>query len=546
MTVNAVTTNSTSRILNPTGVQEFFISTEDDLPPLVGGRHLLSAGHYHFIQPSMLLFSGLEIEAGADVVISGYIFNQLLYFGTDPLFSGTGAGNIVIERITGVLLTANSSAYDFTDCGVVLSRLVIMAAAAFPTTFGIFSGTDLPNFSTAQLIGFFDGLTVEKAGSIIIDTVEITLTGLSTNSAVTVGEQVRDGRVTQMSAFLGASEFAFKVSPDRQVQLDIESVGLGSPPSGLFNDTSGSTGTFTAVANDAVASTSITSVTDSSGTARFNFTVGPTLFVSQQIVLTGYVSIFQYNGTFIVSATGAGFFELTRVDFLGNEASGSFSGDRVTFTDIATTLVDGDAVTLNTDGSVDYDIGGLVFNQLTNSFQMSAPTNGTATGTWSTEGLDFASPFFLVRDSTLQNSSNIGSVIAVDNTTVIEVDTRFEWLDFDFDGAAVEGTNIELWKLLDTTTGELIYKGSTPFKGSIDVVFIVLMPGNQNYEVRTLKNDAVLPDAFVIQIATDSATGTFPFNSPITAVKGDRFRMQVRNIDGEDDITTVGISLTIQ
>jgi hypothetical protein len=68
--------------------------------------------------------------------------------------------------------------------------------------------------------------------------------------------------------------------------------------------------------------TSITSVTNPSGPARFNFTPGPKLYVEQQISVSGYTTNIDYNGTGVVSVTGTGFFELEGVAFGTNEAGG--------------------------------------------------------------------------------------------------------------------------------------------------------------------------------------------------------------------------------
>lgn len=69
----------------------------------------------------------------------------------------------------------------------------------------------------------------------------------------------------------------------------------------------------------------IDSVTDSGGTARFNFASGPTLVVGQQVVNTGFITNTAYNGTHTVSATdGTTYFEVTGVSFGTNE-TGSMS-----------------------------------------------------------------------------------------------------------------------------------------------------------------------------------------------------------------------------
>lgn len=65
--------------------------------------------------------------------------------------------------------------------------------------------------------------------------------------------------------------------------------------------------------------------------ARFNFTVGPTFTVGQQIVISGYTTNTLYNDTGLVLSTGAGFVEITSqitflaIKFVSDEAGGSIS-----------------------------------------------------------------------------------------------------------------------------------------------------------------------------------------------------------------------------
>jgi hypothetical protein len=70
--------------------------------------------------------------------------------------------------------------------------------------------------------------------------------------------------------------------------------------------------------------TSITSVTDSSGIARFNFTPGPTLSAGQLVTIKDFVTNTDYNGEFEIDTVGAGFFEVNSIAFGTNEAVGSF------------------------------------------------------------------------------------------------------------------------------------------------------------------------------------------------------------------------------
>jgi len=64
----------------------------------------------------------------------------------------------------------------------------------------------------------------------------------------------------------------------------------------------------------------IDSVSDSAGTARFNFASGPTLVVGSQVTNSGFVTNAAYNGIHIVTATdGTTFFEVAGINFGTNE-----------------------------------------------------------------------------------------------------------------------------------------------------------------------------------------------------------------------------------
>lgn len=60
----------------------------------------------------------------------------------------------------------------------------------------------------------------------------------------------------------------------------------------------------------------IDTVSDSGGTARFNFASGPTLIVGQRVINSGFTTNTDYNGTHIVSATdGTTYFEVSGISF---------------------------------------------------------------------------------------------------------------------------------------------------------------------------------------------------------------------------------------
>ncbi|MCP3683725.1 MAG: hypothetical protein GY861_13660, partial [bacterium] len=181
----------------------------------------------------------------------------------------------------------------------------------------------------------------------------------------------------------GASGSCIDISPTIQTAISVNqshNTGTGD----YF--TSGTTGTFTAVADASVSAEAITSVTSSSGVARFNFSAPPTLFVYQEVVISGFTTNTVYNGTHIITATGTNYFEVSSIDY-GSDETGSFLSNSVTLTDTGTSLSDGDTISLDTNESTAYDTGSYVYNKQTNSVQVNKTWSATATGTWNTGSL---------------------------------------------------------------------------------------------------------------------------------------------------------------
>ena len=75
----------------------------------------------------------------------------------------------------------------------------------------------------------------------------------------------------------------------------------------------------------AIGATSITSVTDSGGVARFNHG-GTDPVIGQTVTISGYVVNTDYNDSLAVTAVGSGYFEISTIAFGTNEAGGSFIG----------------------------------------------------------------------------------------------------------------------------------------------------------------------------------------------------------------------------
>jgi len=146
----------------------------------------------------------------------------------------------------------------------------------------------------------------------------------------------------------------------------------------------------------------------------------------------------------------------------------------------------------------------------------------------------------------VENSKYIGNVIVNGNNTQTVITTQNTWTDVNFDNNAGEGSNIERFTLDDSTKAEVSYLGLEEYKGSITGTFSVLSPGAQNYELRYVLDTGSgfnpMSDGVIIPFATDSATGTFPLSIPLVCDTGDKIKPQVRNIDGNDNITITHFS----
>ena len=240
----------------------------------------------------------------------------------------------------------------------------------------------------------------------------------------------------------------------------------------LFN-TDGADGTFTAAADASITSTTINTVSDVGGLAQFNFTVGPTVFVGQQVIVVGFVSNTNYNQTITITAVGAGFFRSDSIRFGSGESGGSFTSNSVTLTDTSTPLIDGDTVNIDTTLATDYDGGSVVYNKLTNSFEVSRAFTSTQAGTWSTRGLEQSNNKVLATsNSNFLDSEYIACAFVNDNTDVIAGGsiTNGVFRDHDFGtagSALIECTNAQRFKLIDEINGTFEYTGNEVFDGTM-------------------------------------------------------------------------------
>jgi hypothetical protein len=483
------------------------------------------------------------LEGTAELRISSILADpQYLYTGTGAFISGTGSRvsmvNIVLVSIsTGTFVSLSNSTLNIFGCLIVgfddLGSLSSLISA---------KNLIIRNTTIVDCDSGFDITNVNLA----INNVQLVLAGI-TGNFINVLSNVLEVAIAidQIVGDIGGSNAVLRITPD--LKNNSSALVFNSPINDILFDVSGgSTGTFTAVADAPVASTTINSVTDSSGIARFNFTVGPTLFVNQEVVIVGYTTNTAYNTTGNITATGAGFFEIEVIPFGTNEAGGSFTSDSVTLTDTATTLVDGDTLVIRTDLSTDYDNGATVYNQLTNTFQINRTFTVTQTGTWDTAGIDETDPRVLAfNNSNFKDSQFIASAFVTGNTdaTTIAVSNTFVDIIFGTVGSAiVSGETIERWKVVDEINCILEYVGREPTQEGISNDITAISSGGTlvfpfKWEIDRgagfVDLDDNIPMPLTIGADASSISGRFRF----AATLGDQIKPQVTRESGSSTIT---------
>jgi len=313
---------------------------------------------------------------------------------------------------------------------------------------------------------------------------------------------------------------------------------------GSLFDTSGTTGTFTAVA-DAFEVVPISSVIDSPlnpGTAQFQVAGGtPVVFAGQEMIL-GDSTEPAYNGTFIVSQTGIGLIELEGVAFV-SDAEGTFESPSIEITSTLHGLSEFDTLVIDTNESTDYDGGETIYNVQTNTFQINREFTVTHSGDWDTSGIDQTDPRVLASNNPgFVDSKYIVTAFVNDNSTANGAIVNNTFTDMVF-GNLISGTTMERWKLVDDATGIFEYTGNEPFDGSITFDFTVESSGgSQDFRFKwqhdTGSGFVDLPDDVeaLVNVGNNSQSVTKTF--PLLATKGDQIKPQITRNSGTSGITT--------
>lgn len=492
-------------------------------------------------------------------IVSGELFMEssvgpVLYYyvGGGTLFSTTGAST------SDAALDVNEVNFFGNGTGTLISwdsvGIVEFDNSAFVSwlSLGSIIGSQFATFRNIPVLGFGTGIDLDVQNLFVF-------TFGAAPGSPTVGKPLITFKSKSTSAGAAQITNTGRYNTDPYIFIDpstIDGIGINITLSTFFGsddifDTTGNTGTFTSVS--AVSSSdTITSVTDNSGVARFNFTGSPpVVYVGEEITISGFVTNTTYNGTFIITATdGTSYFECregyTNVAYTGTEASvGSFSANSVTITSNAHGLSDGDTLTIDCDGATDYDGGYTIYNALTNTFQINATYTATQTGSWSTKGLDQTDPRVLAffNPGHVDSKYLLGSYVNANTTNSgTIVNGTYKDCVFGTSGSALNaGENNERWKLIDDVSGTFEYIGNEPFSGLLSYDFTAYSSGgNEDFKFKWVKDsgsgftDLDDPVESLLDIGADSSSVSK--TQHLNVVKGDQIKPQVTRVAGTSTV----------
>jgi len=513
--VGQVTANLTDRLHSAIPTNAVDVFKMNDFPAPSGGVITLTNNTLWNIKAPLVTADRFLIPAGSNAAFQGFNtnVNTLVYTGTSTFFTGTD--KIISFFVDGVVFVGavpGASLYNFIGdesagsfVALFLNTIVGFTSLGSIKNFASYSG------SSANYIGFSNGLTLED-----LPVIDIVRTGFIGSGAGTgahlniIGNKTRTISVGPTPFIANVSEKGFFLDPDILGTAEVALNRIQFSGNGAFFK-SGTTGIISGFSDFSVAATAITSVTDSSGLARFNFTVGPTLFVDQEVVVSGFTTNTAYNHTARITATGAGFFETT-VAF-GTDETGSFLSNSVRVIDAGHGLSTGQ--TLLIQNSINYNQGSKIYNATTDNFQINAVFVVEIPGPtvqWNTGSLVETDKRVNLQNSGAQKPSmNIAFGVVNDNATATTIAAADTYQALDISGFTSNGVT-ERWTLTDATAGIFRYDGQNPFVGRVAANITIVKTGStETFDFATSLNGAIptfpTADHVPIEVKTTKVSG---------------------------------------
>ena len=533
---------------NPVGLNEIKVSA--DLDAFASGGIVTTSNSSTFIlKTSPVTANRNVIDSGKILHISAAFTNDkdIIYSGADTFITTAGgtfrvvANGGLVSSSTGTLLSfsgngsfasVDSAIIGWDNLGTFSDGRFVIRGSTFISCTGVLTITNPGRFGITRtsIIGapftgsaFFTINSNNPATTMAVDAMQVN--SLSSTSALfNFSTKMNNDIVVNLSQIAVTSGNLFK-QPDSP-NATISSVASHFPA--ILGD-------ITALADDGNGNT-IVSVTET------------TYYEDQEITLTGT----NIDGTYQIFAV------VTNVSFKVKKAfiATQVVADAISTNLIEMTLVAGHNVTagmsIKVIDSQFYNIFYTVLNlPSANVILLNDTFVLTDTGTIERNvGLDETDPRInAFNNGSFPNSETIGCIILNGNSTSTTITTQNTYIDINGNSAISPAASMQRWRLTDATNGTVEYIGSTPYRGPYNGTFSVLSPGSQQYDLRIVKEPATgggfapLSDGLEFPFSTDSSSGTFPVNVAITAVKGDKFKPQVKNNDGEDDITFTDLSM---
>ncbi len=490
--------------------------------------------------------------------------NLITYTGTSAYLTAADGGAVGIDNI---LFIADTPATQFLDfkggrTGIFIDLVSVTDSAIIDFDLGSMGPVSRseagPVFliDTTSIVDWRDSLILDSMSLVSVGVVTMdrsTTTGISKplfdlrNTAQKSGGLAFNGVIGNL--FTGESLLKIDAGIISSSKMTIINILLDSSGGiGLF-DTSGTAPTaFTAVADNSIGATAITSVTDSSGVATFNH-AGTSPLLGSTVTISGFTTNTAYNKTAPVTATTATTFQVDFIAF-GTDETGSYLVNAGTVTSTTHGLSTGTGVVLVTTDATDYDDGYIIYNVQTNTFDIAAVFTVTKAGTWSTEALNQKDRRVLSSGNpTEQDSVYIACAHVNDNSTANAaiVNNTFTDMVFGTGGSAlIESSTIERWRLIDELNGTFEYTGLEPFDGLITFDFTVESSGGTvDFRFKWQKSTdggssfVNLADDVESLVAVGSNAQSVSKTFPLAMAEAEQIKPQITRNSGSSGITTV-------
>lgn len=143
-----------------------------------------------------------------------------------------------------------------------------------------------------------------------------------------------------------------------------------------------------------------------------------------------------------------------------------------------------------------------------------------------------------------KDSRAIGSFKALANSTATVISVVDAWVDLNLNLSASVTISNSKWTLTNTTTGEMKYDDVNPMDGSMIASISASSSGvARKFEFRVLINGSpISADNIVASSEIGGSVRAIPLLVPTTVVQNDLVRIQVRNIQGTDNIIIENIT----